>query len=157
MRRRVWISLVGYSQTGARYRVETEDGTVLVERSRSPEFDACRVLAAQGLTGDVELWRRDGAGPAMVLDIEKAAKLTVSEGDFGLRVVEWAPMPVGQGDDDLPKAPGVAIAAAASGQGRRSDPRTGAKMGQSKRPLTGNPVPEIVATSTRRIEGPSWR
>src|ERR1700704_2132955 len=47
---------------------------------------------AQGITGKLETWWRGGAFPAMILDIEGAAKLTASESDTeGLRIVRWRP------------------------------------------------------------------
>ena len=67
-------------------------GAVRIESSRDPEFDACRALLAQGITGKLETWWKDGSLPAMILDIAGAARLTVSETEKeGLRLVPWRP------------------------------------------------------------------
>jgi hypothetical protein len=92
MTRRVFISCTRYAQTGARYRVTDEDGRVLVASSRVPEFDAARALLAKGVTGRLEIWWASAAFPAMRLDIETAAGLTVVETDAGgLKMIKWKP------------------------------------------------------------------
>lgn len=93
--RRIFIECTGYGQTGARYRVTDEGGRVLVDGSRNPEFEAARVLAAEGVTGALEVWRPAGTFPSMKLDIEKAAGLSVVEtGSIGPRIVRWTDNPV---------------------------------------------------------------
>jgi hypothetical protein len=89
---RITIEPVSLGARGERYRA-TYAGAVLVESSRNPEFDACRALLAQGITGRLETWWRGGSSfPAMILDIEGAARLTVGETDKdGLRLVPWRP------------------------------------------------------------------
>jgi hypothetical protein len=79
MTRRVFIECIGYGPTGARYRVTDENGRVLVSASRVPEYDAARVLVAEGVTGRLEVWRATATSPAMILDIEWAARMTVEE------------------------------------------------------------------------------
>jgi hypothetical protein len=79
MTRRVLIACIGYGHSGARYRVTDEGGRMLVASSRDPEFDAARVLLAEGVTGRLEVWRATGTEAAMYLDIEKAAELMVEE------------------------------------------------------------------------------
>jgi hypothetical protein len=88
---RITIEPVSRGARGERYRV-TYAGAVLAESSRDPEFDACRALLAQGITGKLETWWSGGSFPAMILDIEGAAKLTAAESDTeGLRLVPWRP------------------------------------------------------------------
>jgi hypothetical protein len=91
------IEPTGLGDRGHRYRV-TYAGTVLVDGSRNPEFDACRALLAKGIRGKLEIWRKGAAFPAMVLDIEAGARLTVAETEKeGPRVVRWRPF---SGADD---------------------------------------------------------
>jgi hypothetical protein len=91
------IEPTGLGDRGHRYRV-THAGTVLIDGSRNPEFDACRALLARGLRGRLEVWRKGAAFPAMVLDIEAAARLTVAETEReGPRFAPWRPFSV---DDD---------------------------------------------------------
>src|SRR5262245_15334886 len=93
MSQRIEIESCGLGHRGQLYRVHYA-GAVLVESSRNPEFDGARALAAKGITGRVEVWRRGGTSPAMAFDIEKAARLTVKEGDKdGLRFARWQPHP----------------------------------------------------------------
>ena len=67
------------------------DGELLVDRSRDPECDAARALLAKGITGKLTLCDGKTGVPRIVIDIEKAAKLTVRE--EGLRFVRWTPFP----------------------------------------------------------------
>jgi hypothetical protein len=91
MTTRVFIECVAYGQAGARYQVTTETGRVLVAGSRVPAFDAARALLAEGVTGRLEVWRPGGSHPAMILDIERAAGLTVAESErHGPRIARWA-------------------------------------------------------------------
>jgi hypothetical protein len=55
------------------------DGKLLVERSRDPECDAARALLARGTTGKLSLCDGKTGRLRTVLDIERAAKLTVEE------------------------------------------------------------------------------
>jgi hypothetical protein len=88
---RITIEPVSLGARGERYRI-TYAGAVLIESSRDPGFDACRTLLALGATGKLEVWWRDRSCPAMIFDIEGAARLTVSETDKeGLRVVRYRP------------------------------------------------------------------
>jgi hypothetical protein len=97
---RIWIKAAGLGARGQRYRV-THNGVTLIERTKNPEFDAARALLALGLVGQVEVWRPGASSPAMRLDIEKGARLTVEEGDReGLRFVRWRPLLV----DDVSEA-----------------------------------------------------
>lgn len=70
------------------------NGELIVERSRDPEFDACRALLAKGITGRLLMCDGKTGMPRMYLDIEKAAKLTVREDrSTSPRLVKWRPMP----------------------------------------------------------------
>ena len=73
------------------------DGKLLVERSRDPECDAARALLDMGITGTLTLCDGKTGKPRIVIDIEKAAKLTVRED--GLRFVRWTPFPSGRAED----------------------------------------------------------
>jgi hypothetical protein len=76
---------------GQWYRVHYA-GAVLIERTWNPEFDAARALAAQGVTGRVEVWRGGRTAPDAAFVVEKLAKLTISETEqHEPRVVPWRP------------------------------------------------------------------
>ena len=47
---RITIEPISQGARGERYRVSYA-GAVLIESCRDPEFDACRALRAQGITG----------------------------------------------------------------------------------------------------------
>src|SRR5262245_11383899 len=79
---RIDIEPASLGERGRRYLVR-HAGAVLVASSRNPEFDACRVLLAKGITGQLEVWHTGGAFPAMGLDITKGAGSTVEESDRG--------------------------------------------------------------------------
>jgi hypothetical protein len=55
------------------------NGKLLVERSRDPECDAARALLARGITGKLSLCDGKTGKPRTMVDIERAAKLTVEE------------------------------------------------------------------------------
>ena len=98
---RIDIEPVGIGDRGRRYRVH-HAGAVLIERSRNPEFDACRALLAKGFTGRLEMWHRGASFAALRLDIEKGAKFTVEERDAkGLQIVRWRPSSE-DGDQNAP-------------------------------------------------------
>jgi hypothetical protein len=101
---RITIEPTNLGEGGQRYRVNYA-GNVLVDSSRYPEFDACRALLALGLTGKVEVWRPGAAFPAMRIDIERGARLTVSETeDHGPRMVRCRPAPTRELRDGDPRA-----------------------------------------------------
>jgi hypothetical protein len=67
-------------------------GGELIKTSWCPEFDACRVLVARGLTGSLEVWRAGKAHADMTIrDIRVGARLTVEEGTRGPLIVPWRP------------------------------------------------------------------
>jgi hypothetical protein len=56
------------------------EGQTIIAKSHAPSFDACRYLAALGLTGSLEVWSAKEVSPRLTIkDIVKAAKWTVSE------------------------------------------------------------------------------
>jgi hypothetical protein len=111
---RITIEPVSLGARGERYRI-TYAGAVLMESSRDPGFDACRALMAQGITAKLEVWWRGGSF-AMILDIEGAARLTVSETDKqGLRLVRYRPFVAVETQDGVSSRAGSPrIAGAAS-------------------------------------------
>ena len=55
-------------------------------------MDACRALLVLGITGKLEVWRPGKAWLDMQLEIERAALLTVEDGDRQTpRFVRWRP------------------------------------------------------------------
>jgi hypothetical protein len=92
MTRQVFIECTHYGPAGARYQVTDEEGCVLLTGSRTPVFDAARTLLGEGATGRLEIWRVSAAYPATVVDIERAAKLTVVEtATIGPKIAKWNP------------------------------------------------------------------
>lgn len=80
-------------ERGQQYRI-LHAGGVLIERTWNPEHDSARALRELGLAGKIEMWRPGKAHPDAILDIEKAARLTIEEGERrGPRVVAWRPPP----------------------------------------------------------------
>ena len=74
-------------ERGCRYRV-LYGGEIVIWDTWNPEYDAARALVAMGVTGKVEVWR-DGK-VASTMDIEGAAKLTISENaQGGRKVARW--------------------------------------------------------------------
>ena len=63
---------------GYRYSV-LYDRKLLVDRSRDPECDAARALLAKGITGTLTMLDGKTGRPRTIIDIEKAAGLTVEE------------------------------------------------------------------------------
>lgn len=81
------------SQRGHLY-AETLDGEVIVSDSRVPECDAARALLAKGFTGKLTMLDGETGRPRTIIDIEKAAKLTVLENRRSApRFVKWSPRP----------------------------------------------------------------
>ena len=95
----IWVPTVGY-----RYSVIFR-GKLLVERSRDPECDVARALVAKGITGKLTLLDGKTGKPRIIIDIEKADRLTAEEGPNGprfrrFRGVEKAPTPLKAVGDD---------------------------------------------------------
>jgi len=75
------------------YSVEY-DGEIVVVGSRNPECDLARVLLAKGIPGKVTMLDAITGKLRTVVDIERAARLTVEENRrFGPRFVKWKPYP----------------------------------------------------------------
>jgi hypothetical protein len=77
LRARIHPLWVG-GRDGYRYSV-VFGGKLLVDRSRDPECDAARLLLAKGITGQLTLLDGKTGKPRTVIDIERAARLTVEE------------------------------------------------------------------------------
>jgi hypothetical protein len=75
---------------GQRYSV-TYRGAILIESTRTPAFDACRVLLARGITGHLQVWRPGSRTWSMQLDIERGATSHIREDDDGISLVPWRP------------------------------------------------------------------
>lgn len=120
---KVFIERTRIAAGGALYCVTREDGSVLIGATPNAEYDACRALLAKGVTGQLEVWRKGTTFPAMRLDIEKAAKLTVSEGvKSGPTIRPWRPFSGSPGSDGRTQ-PVVSIPVDAGKHGQPS--RTG--------------------------------
>lgn len=63
---------------GYRYSV-IHDGKLLVDRSRDPECDAARALLVKGIMGKLVMFDGKTGKPRTIIDIERAARLTVTE------------------------------------------------------------------------------
>ena len=70
----IWVG----GRDGYRYSV-LYDGKLLVDRSRDPECNAARALLAKGITGKLTMLDGKTGKPRSIIDVEKAARLTVSE------------------------------------------------------------------------------
>jgi hypothetical protein len=82
----------GVKYTGF-YSVEF-DGEIIVVCSRNPEHDLARALLSRGLTGKVTMLDAKTGKPRTIIDIERAAKMTVEENRrFGPRFVKWRSYP----------------------------------------------------------------
>lgn len=55
------------------------EGKLLVDRSRDPECDTARALRAKGITGKLTMLDGKSGRPRIIVDIEKASRLTVEE------------------------------------------------------------------------------
>ena len=85
------IEATGLGGRGRRYHV-THNGVTLIESTKNPEFDSARALLARAIVGQVEVWRHGASFRAMRFDVEKAAKLTIEDGDrSGPRFTRWQP------------------------------------------------------------------
>jgi hypothetical protein len=79
------------------------DGKLLVENSRVPELDACRALMVMGITGKLTMCDGKTGKPRSIMDIERAAKLTVKEGPLRFaKVTETRPDQAHSREDELP-------------------------------------------------------
>src|SRR6185503_18854873 len=65
------------------------DGKLIVDRSRDPECDAARALSAMGYTGKLTMLDGKTGKPRTIIDVEKAAGLTVEETGNFPRFRKW--------------------------------------------------------------------
>ncbi len=72
------------------YDVEV-DGEVLVTNSWDPEHDLARVLLTRGIVGQVKMLDGKTGKHRTTVNIEKAAKYSVYDGDKGLTLVKFKP------------------------------------------------------------------
>lgn len=70
----IWVG----GRDGYRYSVLFE-GKLLVNSSRDPECDTARVLLRKGIIGKLTMCDGKSGRPRTIIDIEKAARLTVEE------------------------------------------------------------------------------
>jgi hypothetical protein len=63
---------------GYRYSVLFK-GKLLLNRSRDPECETARALLAKGFTGKLTMLNGKSGRPRTIIDIEKAASLTIEE------------------------------------------------------------------------------
>lgn len=87
---KIYITQTAYGTRGPIYRVEY-DGEELLSGTAIPFFDGARALATKGLTGEFEMWDHERPYYRMKGVIEKAAKLTVSEGEGRPKFRKWEP------------------------------------------------------------------
>jgi hypothetical protein len=108
---------------GQYYRVHYR-GASLIDETWNPEFEACRELLAQGITGRLEVWRLGKSYPDMLVrDIATAAERTVVENEsHGPRFVRWKPLPEDLSQNAVSRVPGIPPAAV-SGLGGTTLPR----------------------------------
>lgn len=90
---RVFIDPVKVTSRGQGYSVSF-NGETIITNTRDPAFSACRRLVTFGHRGRMEMWDNKRPYPRLVIhDIEKAARLTVSETErHGPRIVRYDPM-----------------------------------------------------------------
>jgi hypothetical protein len=90
---RIVISFQRCGQSGTAYEV-TYLGRTLIESSKEPLSDSCRVLVAMGLKGRLEIWASEPYPRVIVRDIERAARLRVVENvNDGPRFARYRPHP----------------------------------------------------------------
>lgn len=90
---RVFIDPMKVTSRGQGYSVSF-NGVTIITNTRDPGPDACRYLVALGYQGRMEMWDNERPYPRLVFhDIEKAARLTVSETErHGPRIVTFKSM-----------------------------------------------------------------
>jgi len=87
---KIYIKQIRYGIRGPIYQVE-HNGAELLSGTAVPFFDGARALAAKGLTGAFEMWDHERPYPRMMGVIEKAAQLTVREGEARPTFRKWEP------------------------------------------------------------------
>jgi len=138
---RIDIEPRGLGDSGHRYRV-IHNGVTLIESTKNPEFDAARALLAKGITGRLEIWRQGASDRAILLDIRRAAELTVEDGDkAGPRFTRWQPRSVEPSTN----------AVSASGGSARTGGWKGAAgtLARKKSPVLDRPSPSNSSLAVR--------
>jgi hypothetical protein len=116
---RIYLQRVGIGAKGPMYDafdvgVDGKPANRLDTRSRSPALDVARIFADLGITGCLEVWHVGGNQPAMFLDTQTAASLTVIDSEQqGPRFAPYRPF-------DPTQRAGMAIAAHPSELGAAS-------------------------------------
>lgn len=115
-----------HSSRGALYDV-TYQGEVIVIGSTEPCLDSARILKARGLSGKIEMW--DAVLPycRFHTDIDKAAGLTIEEGDSLPRLRKYRAHPGGDAQDGDFASGGIPVAQ--TGESRSSE--SPAALGQN--------------------------
>lgn len=98
-----------HNSRGPQYDVTYEGGTI-VTGSTQPLLDVCRVLKARGLGGPVEMWDKVLPYYRFRTDIDKAAGLTVREGDGLARLVRFESLAPGEITQAFSIAGGIQVA-----------------------------------------------
>lgn len=90
---RVFIDPVKITSKGQAYSVSFY-GETIITNTLNPSGDACRYLVSRGFQGPLEVWDNERPYARYRFpDIEKAARLTVSENErHGPRIVAFKPM-----------------------------------------------------------------
>jgi len=103
---RILISLRGHGKRGPRYAVHlnSADGPLLLEGTSQPMLDAARCLLAQNITGPIEMWDNTRGFPRLKGDIEKLARLTVSETQAGINLRRYVERAAGGDLEDEPSS-----------------------------------------------------
>lgn len=93
------INCIGHNAKGLLWRV-THDGKVILEKSRTPAFDACRLLLAFGKLGRLEIYRDEQH--RLSVDIVTGAGLTVIDNAHEGPVIKPYKLfkPVDENEDD---------------------------------------------------------
>ena len=104
-----------HSSRGALFDASFE-GETIVTGSTQPLLDACRVLNAKGLSGPVEMWDNVLPYYRFKTDIDKAAGLTIREGDGLPRLVRFESLAPGDITQPFSAAGGIPVAQTENGR-----------------------------------------
>jgi hypothetical protein len=97
------------------------EGHVIVIGSTEPCLAAARILKARGLSGKLEMWDAVLPDCRFHTDIDKAAGLTIEEGDSLPRLRKYRAHPGGDAQDGDFGSRGIPVAQ--TGEGRSSESR----------------------------------
>lgn len=107
-----------HSNRGALYDV-TYQGEVIVIGSLQPCLDSARILKAKGLTGRLEMWDTVLPYCRFHTEIDRAAGLTIEEGDSLPRLRKYRVHPGGDAQDGDFGSGGIPVAQ--TGEGRSGE------------------------------------